>query len=269
MRFGRFGLLSLLLFVFPLWSQQTETTTTAPLDQTATTASPAPKDTQAVTVLNQTLAAAGGMSAITAIADYTATGTVTYHLAQDVRGTVTIRGDGLFRLRIDASLPAGIHSESMTGPGTAIADHGFVRQLHSQPPMDPGRYLLPSLELATVLNDPEYSLLYKGIVSVDGHSAHDVQLEYVLPSIVVDSTGLFHEYHTIDAFIDSSTFQVVLMQDVVPEHAIRLMRYSDYRNIGGVQVPFSISEEVGNPTWLIQLDKINFNSGLQDSDFLL
>jgi hypothetical protein len=269
MRSARFGLLCLLLFIVPLRSQQTQTTTTALPDQTPTAAPSAPKDAQAVTVLNQALVVAGGMSAIAAIADYTASGTVTYHLAQDVQGTVTIRGGGLFRLRIDANLPAGIHSESMTGPGTAIADHGFVRQLHSQPPMDPGRYLLPSLELGAVLNDPEYSLLYKGIVSVDGHSVHDVQLEYVLPPIVVDSTRLFHEYHTIDAFIDAATFQVVMMQDVVPEHAIRRMRYSDYRTVGGVQVPYSISEDVRNPTWLIQLDKINFNSGLQDSDFQL
>jgi hypothetical protein len=266
MRLVRFGLLlSILLLNIPVWAQQAQTATTSP--QTATKPSPAPKDPQAVSVVTKALTVAGGIPAITAIEDYTASGTITYHMAQDVQGTVTIRGSGVFQLRIDASLPTGMRSESMTGSGTVTAYHGSVRSLLSQPPMDPGRYVLPCLELGAALNNPDYSLSYKGVIEVESHFVHDVQLEYVLP--VVDPTSLFHEYHTIDVFIDSSTFQVVMMQDVVPEHAIRRMRYSDYRTVHGVQVPFSISEDVRGPTWLIHLDQINFNSGLQDSDFQL
>jgi hypothetical protein len=250
----------LLLSAVPVWAQQAQSSTPPP---------PAPKDPQAISVVNQALSVAGGASAIAAITDYTGTGAITYHMAQDIQGTVTIRGLRLSRLRIDASLPTGMRSESMTGPGTAIAEHGLVTRLRSQPPMHPGRYLLPCLELGAVLNDPDFSLTYQGIVVVDGHSVHDIRLEYVLPPKVIDSTGLFHEYHTIDAFIDSSTFQVVMMQDVVPEHAIRQMRYSDYRTVSGVQVPFSISEDVMGPTWQIHLDQINFNSGLQVADFHL
>jgi hypothetical protein len=60
------------------------------------------------------------------------------------------------------------------------------------------------------------------------------------------------------------------MQDVVPNHEIRQIRYSNYKSIGGILVPFSINEQLdGQATWAIEIGQIVFNTGLQDSDFQL
>jgi hypothetical protein len=268
---ARFGLLlSILLLNVPVWARQAQTPATPPQDPTATTQPPVTKDAQAVSVLNQALTAAGGTVAITTVADYTGTGTMTYHGANDVQGTVTVRSFGLGNLRIDAALPAGIRSEAISdGQITMKTEGGGVTQLHRQAPMAPGRLVLPYLLLSSAVNSPAYSLSYKGLVDVDGHSAHDVQLVRSLPGLA-DPTGLIREYSTVDFFIDSSTLQLFMMQDVVLKHLVRQVRYSDYRLANGVQVPFSISEHGGEqPAWEMHLSQITFNTGLQDSDFQL
>ena len=78
MRLVRCGLL-LCYFVLSVsvWARQT---------QQVSTPSAASRDPQAVTVLNQALSVAGGAAAITAIADYTGTGNITYPSEQDAYG---------------------------------------------------------------------------------------------------------------------------------------------------------------------------------------
>jgi hypothetical protein len=263
MHSARFGLLvSILLLNVPVWAQQA---------QTAATPSPAAKDPQAVIIVNQVLGAAGGVAAIKAIADYTASGTITYHEAQDVQGTVTVRGSGLGNLRIDAALPTGIRSEAISNGDGQVkrkAEDGGVTPLHVQAPMAPGRLVLPYLLLAPAVNSPGLSLSYKGLVNVDGHSAHDVQLVRIFPGLS-DPTGLILEYGTIDFFIDPSTFQLLMMQDVGRMHQVRQVRYSDYRLVNGVLVPFSITQQGPGPNWRVQFSQITFNAGLQDLDFQL
>jgi len=133
--------------------------------------------------------------------------------------------------------------------------------------MAPGRLVLPYLLLAPAVNSPAFSLSYKGLVDVDGRSAHDVQLVRILPGLS-DPTGLIREYSTIDFFIDPSTLQLLMMQDVVRNHLVRQVRYSDYRLTNGVLVPFSVSEQGGEQAaWQMDLSEISFNMGLQKSDF--
>src|SRR5258708_3969672 len=118
MHSARFGVLvSILLLNVPVWARQAQTPTTPSPDQTATTPTPALKDPQAVSVVTQALAAAGGIPAITAITDYTATGNASYFLdaARSTQATVTVRGKGLGQFRIDTNLPSGTRSESTNG----------------------------------------------------------------------------------------------------------------------------------------------------------
>jgi hypothetical protein len=221
--------------------------------------------------LNQVLTAAGGTAAIKAVTDYTGTGTITYHQAQDVQGTVTVLGSGLGNLRIDAALPTGIRSEAISSGDGQVkmkTEDGGVTPLHVQAPMAPSRLVLPYLLLAPAVNSPGFSLFYKGLAHVDGRSAHDVQLVRIIPGLS-DPTGLILEYSTIDFFIDPSTFQLLMMQDVARKHQVRQVRYSDYRLVNGVLVPFSISQQGPGPVWQVQLSQITFNAGLQDSDFQL
>jgi putative transposase len=73
MRSARFGLLVFLLTGVSVWAQQPASS------QQATTPTTAPQDPQAVNVLNQVLAVAGGAPALRAIQDYTGFGNIAEH----------------------------------------------------------------------------------------------------------------------------------------------------------------------------------------------
>jgi hypothetical protein len=253
----------LVFAVLPGWGQQFQPPQQA---QPVTGPPQVTKDAQAVSVVTQTLIVGGGATAISSIGDYTATGTVTYHLSTDVQGTITMRALGLGEFRMDANLPAGVRSEAITEDFTSKTEDGTVR--HNQAPMSPSRLVIPNMLLAPALNSAGFNVVYNGLVEIDSHSVHDIQLQRVLP--VADPGGQFREYHTADFFIDPATFQIVMMQDVVSLHSIRQVRYSDYKSVSGVLVPFSIKEQVnGQAIWEINLGQIAFNSGLKDSDFQL
>jgi hypothetical protein len=247
--------------------------------QTNTTPSPAPKDPQAVDVVNRALSAAGGASAIKAVTDYTATGNVTYHWNPEAQGSVTVLGLGLGQIRVDANLPRGRHTSVISdGQTTTKAEDGTISRYPPpypvpssdafpyQPPMFPGSFVLPHAQLMAVLNSPRISISYKGIVQLDGHSVYDIQVQKVVPGRTQPDS--MTEYRTMDFYIDTSTLQLVMTQDNVPKHIIHQIRYSDYRPVSGVLVPFAISEQMGGQkTRDLHLGQISFNGGLQDSAF--
>lgn len=245
-----------LAFTFPMWTQQTP--------------QPALQDPQAVSIVSQAVRVVGGLPAITAIIDYTATGSITYRLAQDVQGGVTVRGNWFDKFRVDAQLPTGVRSEAISsGQISTRFQDGTILQPQGPAPLCPSKTLLPYLLLVPALQSHTYGLSYKGIVQENGQPAHDIQLQLLLPGMN-DPNSWVEEYVTVDFFIDTSTLQVVMMQDVVPNHLVRQIQFSDYRLAGGVLVPYSIKEQVaGRSTQQIQLDNITFNTGLQDSDFQL
>jgi hypothetical protein len=276
MRCARIGVVACFLYLaVSLEAQQTQPIQT----QTSTTQSPAPQDAQAVSVLTQALATAGGTPAIQAIGDFTATGNVTYHWNPEEQGSVTIQGLGVSEIRIDSSLPSGQHSESIHDGQTARKKpNGTLWQYPPpypvpssdafpyQPPMFPGSFVIPVSQVAAILNNSRCSISYKGIVQVDGGSVHDIQVQRILPGQTIPD-GMA-EYHTIEIFIDTTTLQIAMTQDNVPNHIVHRIRYSDYRPVSGILVPFSIGEETGGQkTRDIQLSQVSFNGGLQDSAF--
>jgi hypothetical protein len=107
---------AIILFFGSLFSQQSSS-----IYPTQT----AQRDPQAMTVLAQALNTAGGTSAITAIQDYTASGTITYYWAgQPVQGAVTIRGRGSDATRLDAVLPSGTRSFAVDEGVASIKEIG-------------------------------------------------------------------------------------------------------------------------------------------------
>src|SRR6266571_2780701 len=82
------------------------------------------RDPQALSILNQVLAASGGAQALSAIQDFTASGNITYFWAGDqVQGTVKVKGRSTTDFRVDASLPEGTRS------WVAISGKGSLRNL--------------------------------------------------------------------------------------------------------------------------------------------
>jgi hypothetical protein len=256
------------LLVSPLFAQQPSAVT---------------RDTQAITFLSQTLTVAGGTTAVAAITDYTATGNGTWYESSNrtFDGAVTITGTASGHLRFDAHLPTGVRSHSISHGHTAWktedekltqapAAHTRVPSSDAFPytaPMFAESFASPSIGIAAVLKDSALEVVYKGSVQLDGRSAHEIQVRRLLPGRS-SPNDLLAEYNTTHFFIDATTYQVVMTQDAIPKHVIHQLRYSDYRAVKGVLVPFSITEFMGGQQiWALHLDQVTFNSGLQDSSF--
>jgi hypothetical protein len=262
MRSARFGFFFFLLFFNLLVGaqqiapQQTQPTTT--------------KDPPAISVINQVLNAAGGSQAISAISSYIATGTINYltNGETNAQGNVTVRALGLNLFRIDTTAPWGARSE-VTNVRTSVKDaNGVVTTLRTQPSLAAARFILPYLHLRVAVGSNTLNVVYKGLVTVDGNSSHDIQIQQILPP-GPDGKMSIMDSVSVDYFIDQSSFRVVMMQDTLPRYGSHQVRYSNFTPVNGVLVPFSITENLhGQNTRLIQLNQITFNSDSQTSDFV-
>jgi hypothetical protein len=261
MGWSRFGLLIFLLLGVSVRGQQSPTTTTTQI---------ATRDPQALNVMNLALTAAGGVAAIKSITDYTAIGTISSE-GQPAQDSVTISGRGASELRKDVAQSAGTSSSVISDVLTTSKDpRGDMETRTMQPPMMTGNFAMPYRELATVFSNSQFSLTYIGLTQVGSQSLHHIQTQFTHPG-QYDPNGSMRLYHTVDFFIDSSTFQLCMVDDIVPRHGWpRTITYADFRAVNGMLFPFQIDEVVGNrPTSTIQLSQISLNTGLPDSTFQL
>ncbi len=247
----------------------------AGIPQTPTTTTNTPqRDPQAIAILQQCLNLAGGVSTVGTLADYTASGTITYHMAvQDVPGSVAIYGRGLDQFRMDVTMPTGVHSwVASHGKAFEKAEDGTVSQVLGLSFISPSSLFFPYIQLVQALKDKSFSIEFKGLTTVDGNSTYDIRVRrgFALP----DGTAQTTEIGALDVFIDATSSQIIMTREEVrpprnsaegPPHE---MRFSDYRSINNVLVPFLVSETVGGQsTWQVQLSDLSFNSGLTDSNF--
>lgn len=223
---------------------------------------PAQRDPQAVSIASQSLALAGGSVAFLAISDYTAAGTIISSQGQSAQDTVTISGRGANELRKDTTDSTGTSTSIMSDVVTITKNpSGDIEARSIQPPMMAGNVVLPYREMAMVIGNPQFSLVYVGVVQMGAISLHDIRAQFV--------PGKLHVYQTVDFLVDVSTLQLRMIQDALPRHAMpRTIAYADFRTIGGVAVPFQITETIaGQPISTTQLSQITLNVGLQDSTF--
>jgi hypothetical protein len=278
MRFARIGLFCGLLVVIPGWSKQLPTQ-----QPHAASSSPAVKDPQAVSVLNQALTAAGGGSAVVSISDYTSTGTVTiYSGDQLLEGTVTVRGLHTTEVRMDSSLQTGMISWAVhQGVISVMTDQGAIISAKPNEPMAessafpyrtplfPGSLGFPIRSLPPILAKSQWSLSYNGVTQIDGHSVHDIQVNQIIAAAAT-SSNLTTSPRSEELFIDTETFQMVMVREMLPDNFLQEIHYSDYRPISGVSMPFAINDNIaGHPFWTIHFNAIVFNTGLEDSSFVI
>jgi outer membrane lipoprotein-sorting protein len=234
----------------------------------------ATQDVQAKAVLTKALAAAGGATAIAAIQDFSATGTISYYWgAEVVKGTVTVKARGPAQFRLDAILPSGTRTWAVSnGQGTLIELDGTRSKIPYYNAINFGllSWRLPFIVKA--LTDSSASISQKGLTQTKGGTAYQIHIQNTDSSI---PDAFVANLKSMDYFFDSTTYVLIKTVDSnysttntvqAYEHALM---YSDYRNVG-VMIPFSITELINNQqTWTVQLDSINFNVGLSDTDFKL
>jgi|SRR5882762_3893757 len=238
---------------------------------------PVQRDQQAIAVMSQALTVAGGTPALTAIQDFTASGSITYYWAgEDVQGTVTVKGRGIGQFRLDSSLAKGNKSIVLNnGSGTSSELDG-TRKALSNPSITGLTYLsFPMLYVAAVLRDSAYSFQYLGLETKYGTEAHHIRLQKRLPRDI-DPEGNLSNATRKDIFVSDSGKTVLAVSDVIRsderpwEEYQHEVVFSDYRQINGILMPFSIAEfSAGQRAFSIEIMEVHVNTGLADSDFAL
>jgi hypothetical protein len=233
------------------------------------------KDPQAVSILTNGLNAAGGITGITAIQDFTATGTITYSWAgQQVPGPVTVKGRGSDQFRLDATLTDGtLPLVTSHMQGSLKKANGSVSSVPFSALVNFGTPTLVFPELTAALADPLTSIFYMGSLQIGGLQMYQIRIARNLDA-TEDPDGTLGKLRTKDIFIDSSSFLPFKAADTVQQGGNsgttykREYVFSDYRKVLGIQIPYHVVEAfAGQQTWMVQLDSITFNSGLSDADF--
>jgi len=259
-----------LLLVLPLAGQPSAIQQTTPIQ--SDNSQPA-RDTQALAILNQTISAAGGVASLSAIQDFSGSGTITYYWDSAVSGSATVQGRGPGQFRIDATLQDGLRTVIVSnGTGSITETDGSVRSLPFQVAVNLGSMTFPYTTLIAALRDTSVQITYGGLVDRGGSQFHDIKVQKIY-SPSVDPTGSQSALSARDFFVDPNTFLVASVlniagQDADGNNISREVVFANYQTVGGVAVPFQITERIHDQSMVnVQLTQMTFNTGLTDSNF--
>lgn len=157
----------------------------------------------------------------------------------------------------------------VSGHGSPAFQKGStsVRALRSHITYTTLPYYIPIVVLARALADSRYSVRFVGQASVSGRPAAEVSLK-------VDAGVLENALSEQKWFFDSATGLPLRVEYRLPSTVYELqsipavMELSDYRMVGGVTVPFTItSYEDGAAVATATISSVAFNVAVASSDF--
>lgn len=232
------------------------------------------RDPSATTFLTQAVTAAGGSSAISAIQDFTAQGTITHNWGDNPeQGQLAVKSRGLSQFRIDSSLPEGTWSWVVNNnSGQLTFPDGTLTSIPYHNTPNVGSLTLPICRVNSALSDLRTSVIDLGTVKFGTGQARQIRIQQTFRS---DSAGWRSKLTQRDYFFDPASFSLLEVRDTVhPQNDAvngqlkHTVNFGNYKTVNGVAVPFSVSETIaGQHTWTLQLSSIAFNTGLSDSDF--
>jgi hypothetical protein len=197
-------------------------------------------DTQALQILEQTISAAGGRQAWMAMNDF--------------RTRTWLWKDGA------GILSAGNTHSSRIGRHNLAALEGITS---------------PIQKLLALLDSPSRSIQLVESALIDGRQAYRLRLVRTATERK-EAVLLGRQSFTTDFIIDQTNFLIIAIEDSIYPNAStsgafqHKVTYGDFRPVAGLQMPFSMKEEIaGQTTWGLQLESIEANVGLAASEFEL
>lgn len=231
---------------------------------------------QALTLLQQSLAALTGGKSLT---DVTLSGTVRRIAgSDDESGGVTVKALAGTGVRLDLSLSSRLRSElrntsgsepvgSWSGPdgvSHAMSNHNLFT--------DPGWF--PAFTISSTLSAPNAVITYVGPETHNGQSVIHVIAAQQFPRLAGNGAALLQHLTQTEIFLDHNTnLPVVLAFNAHPDNDAGLdlpveIRFSDYRNVSGSQIPFHVQKFLNNSLLLdLQFQSASVNSGLSATSF--
>jgi hypothetical protein len=234
------------------------------------------RDPQALSVLRQTLNAAGGATAIAAMQDFTAKGTITHFWAgEEVTAPATLRGRGTTQVRLDSNLPAGPRSWAVNHGTSSLYEKGKATGVPYQNGVDLGAVNCPQVAIFALLNDPQVSISAIEQVKENQHDALLIRIQKNFNN-QEDPTGILTRRTAKEVLIDPLTYMpIALRAKTYPPKGfsgefVQEIQFEDFRLVNGTLIPFVLTETIsGQKTWMFRADSVVLNSGLSDADFEL
>lgn len=235
---------------------------------------PAPqRDPRALTVLSQ-MTAATGWTRTNIPADLLAQGVVIpFEAKTQDKVNITVKVKGFSRVRTEAQDGSDLSTTIVDGDRAAVISFEGTRFLPPQSvlSMHPWAFLFLS-ELITSTDDA-VTVRYLGTDTIRGELTHGVEIHRVSQSWD-NMAELRESTDRMTLWISATTWMPVevnynVLSEDDPRVSIPVSRYfTDYRNLGGLAVPFH--QEVmlqGHTLYSLTWTQIQFNAGIPDSDF--
>lgn len=174
--------------------------------------------------------------------------------------------------RLDVQKPKGMSSVRMDGAYGAVQHpDGKVKPMDARDAVD-GLLAFPLLMEA---NFPAANVMLvdRGMVTVGGNTLHRISMERPWPGNPVDARG--NPYTTItDLYFNPQTHLLVksangvLGSDPSPQKLLQVITYGNYQTVNGMQIPYLYRETLnGQKLWTLQLQQVQLNQNLPQSDF--
>lgn len=245
--------------------------------QQVSSSAPAPRDPQAIVLIQRSLAAITGT---TSINDITLSGSVTRIAGSDSDlGTVTLKATALGQAKIDLNLPSGQRSEitdisqapptgSWSGPdGTwhTTANHNLWT--------DP-TWFYPTFLIGRVLSNSGYAISVADSQTLNGAAVQHITVTQQF-SVPQQQLALLQGLSKVDIYLDSSNLLPVAMafnihpdNDALTNIPIRI-EFANYQTVQNAQVPYHIQRFINNGLALdLTVSTVQINTGLTASDFV-
>ncbi len=244
--------------------------------QQPTPAMPAPRDAQAVLVLQRSLAALSGTAPVN---DVTLSGTATRIAGSDNEsGTVTLKATAMGQGRIDLNLPSGQRSDVIdisqaspvgdwSGPDGAwhpIAAHNLFG--------DPS-WFFPTFLIHRALSAPNYAISPMNAETKDGVAVEHLTI-YQQSGPPSPQSALMQGLSQIDIYLNASTLlPAAILFNAHPDDNALVnipiqIAFSNYQVVQGATVPHHIQKYIQNGLALdVSVTDVQVNTGLPATDF--
>ncbi len=236
--------------------------------------SPATKDTTALAVLTQ-MAAATGWSQLTLPADAMATGTVTRY-GGDTSDTVSVRlkARGFRQYRAEVGGFSGT-TTIRNGDRAALQSAEGTKWLPAHSAQSTRAHVFPFFSDLIAAGSEDVAVRYLGLEDVGNEKAHRVEI-FREPGPDQPSPAFIRRRTRMTVWVSATTALPLQIEysrpaDDNPSALLtRVRRFSDWRAVNGLALPFRQEELVNSkPVYSLQLTQAQFNVGLSDADFNL
>jgi hypothetical protein len=269
MRFARAVLVSLLLLLgIPIYAQE------GPQAQ-------APPTAQGAIVLGQVFATLIGS---TTVSDVTLTGTAR-HIAgsEDEMGTVTLQALATGESSVASMYASGNLSEvvSLSSAGMPVGNwsspDGVSHPISQHNLWTDSSWFFPALTVSKLFSRLQsYSVTLVSQETKNGVSVRHLTTTGQFSNLPPDLTAQMQHLSQMELFVDLATLLPVALDfNIHPDNNMLLdipveIRFSDYRAVSGIQVPFHVEKYFNGSLNLdIQLQTATVNSGISANTFAI